>query len=81
MEKRARLLRTYPSFTMRYVRFGLTGAQATVWYNWAVENDMTMLGANYRRVGDGYVKQEQNKILGRIKKRDGKRTEQGKRRA
>lgn len=41
----------------------MTGAQASVWYAWAMENESSMMGPVYRRTSDGYVRQERDRLL------------------
>jgi hypothetical protein len=46
-----------------YVRFGISSAIGWVFYNFAMEETMSVWGAVYERKTDGYIKQEANKIL------------------
>lgn len=49
-------------WTLDYVKFGMTGAQGWVWYNWAVESLIYAFGPVYKRTTEGYVKQEMKRI-------------------
>jgi hypothetical protein len=50
-------------WSLRFVRFGITGAESWVWYNWAIENEITAFGALYKRKTDGYVRQETKRLV------------------
>ena len=60
-------MRTF-GWSYEFVRFGITAAQGWAWHNWAMANEVTMMGPVYKMVTDGYVKQERDRILGRKKK-------------
>jgi len=55
-------MRAY-GWTPDFVRLKITSAQGWVYYNWAKENEMTVLGANYELKTPGYIGQEKQKIL------------------
>jgi hypothetical protein len=55
-------MRTY-GWSLDYVRLGMTGAQSWVWYNWAIENEMSAFGLVYKRKSDGYIRQEINRLV------------------
>lgn len=55
-------MRTY-GWSLRHVRFEMTGAQGWVWYNWALENEVTAMGPSYKRTTVGYIGQEREKLL------------------
>ena len=41
----------------------LDGAQGWVWYNFALEDTISAWGPVYKRVGDGYVRQETRRLV------------------
>lgn len=43
--------------------FDLTSAQGWAWYNYALENELTVLGPLAVRAEQGYIGQERDKIL------------------
>lgn len=45
-----------------YCRTGISSAEGWIWYNWAREHEMTMMGALWQRSGKGYVAQEADRI-------------------
>jgi hypothetical protein len=47
----------------RHCRLGITSAQGQVWYNWALENEMTAFGPIVKRATDGYVAQHKKALL------------------
>jgi hypothetical protein len=51
-----------------YCRKGITSAESWIWYNWARENEMTMMGALWQRSGKGYVAQESDRIAEQLRK-------------
>ena len=55
-------MRTY-GWTLKHVRTEITGAQGWVWYNWALENEMTAMGPMVKRVTDGYISQERKNLM------------------
>lgn len=55
-------MRTY-GWTLDYVKKGLTGAESWVWYNWAIENEMSAFGLVYKRKSAGYIRQEIDKLM------------------
>lgn len=67
VEKRARLLMAYPSFTLRFIRLELTGAQGWVWYNAAVEHEQMSFGPANKRTTDGYIRQETQRLMAMVK--------------
>jgi hypothetical protein len=46
-----------------YVRLKMTSAKSWVYYNFALENQMSVWGAAFERKTDGYVKQETKQIF------------------
>jgi len=55
-------MKTY-GWSYRHVRFGMTGAEGWVWYNFAMEDTISAWGPVYKRVGDGYVRQETKRLV------------------
>lgn len=52
-------------WTQDYVRKRLPGAQGWVYFNWALENEQTVLGPRWRRTGPGPVRQEYLALMAR----------------
>jgi hypothetical protein len=50
-------------WSYHHVRYGMTGAEGWVWYNFAMEDTIGAWGPVYRRVGDGYVRQETKRLI------------------
>lgn len=50
-------------WSFHHVKFELTGAQGWVWYNFALEDTISAWGPVYKRVGDGYVRQETRRLV------------------
>ena len=40
----------------------MNGAQGWVYFSWAVKNEVGAFGPLYEQTGDGYIKQEANRI-------------------
>ena len=62
MEKRCRLLKSYPSFTLDFVRKRLPSGQGWAYYAWAVENEASVWGGGVEKKSAGYVKQERQRL-------------------
>lgn len=58
------LLRTYPQFTLEFVRKRLTTAQGFAYYAWAKEHHASVLGEQLERKTPGYIAQEVEKQKG-----------------
>ena len=55
---------TYAEFTAEHCWVGVTSAEGWVRYSWAIENEQNSgFGRTYKLRGNGYVKQEANRIL------------------
>ncbi len=50
-----------------FVDCEITSAQGWAYYAWAVENELTMFGALAERKGFGYIGQERESILKKLK--------------
>ena len=62
VEKRGLLMREF-GWSLKHVKFGMTGAEGWIWYNWARENLVTAFGPIYKRTSDGYIRQETKRLV------------------
>lgn len=56
------LLRTFPQFTLDYVRKRLTSAQGWAYYAWAREHEALVFGERLKRKSKGYIAKEAERI-------------------
>jgi hypothetical protein len=68
VEKICRLMSFY-GWSEDYVLRRLIGARGWIYFNYAIENQMIVVGKNSERKTDGYVAREMRKILARRKKK------------
>jgi len=54
-------------WTPDFVRFKITSAQGWIYYDWAKQNETTMFGAAWKRKNPGYVAQEREAVLKKMK--------------
>lgn len=63
VEKHARVMKCFPAMTRDDLMHEMTSAESWVWYNWALENEMTAFGPLAERVGDGYLKKQVKSVM------------------
>lgn len=50
-------------WTPDFISYEITGAEGWVYYNWAIEHEMTAFGPIFKATTAGYVKQEFEALL------------------
>lgn len=56
------MLKTYPQFSLEFVRKRLTTAQGWAYYAWAVQNEASVWGGGLDFKSAGYVRQERERL-------------------